>query len=193
MTKKFFAVEVFDNTCNVAGHESGIYGKGDYSWITDTLNGGDGAEYNMTEAEAIEVKADFEQKIQEYMLDWASVEIDSVEVEVDDEEDEEEKPRTIKIADVIETIRKNEVGVMSIVLEDASRYAANAKGELTCVGTLFTKKYANRQEGDEVIQTGNKETNLSAVERQLRTFMGKGNVYVKLLNPNLSMYGEVIA
>lgn len=193
MTKKFFAVEVFDNTCNVMGHESGIYGKGDYSWITDTLNGGDGAEYNMTEAEALEVKADFEQKIKEYMLDWASVEIDSVEVEVDDEEDEEEKPRTIKIADVIETIRKNEVGVMSIVLEDASRYAANARGELTCAGTLFTKKYANRQEGDEVIQTGNKETNLSAVERQLRTFMGKGNVYVKLLNPNLSMYGEVIA
>lgn len=192
MTKKFFAVEVFDNTCNVAGHESGIYGKGDYSWITDTLNGGDGAEYNMTEAEALEVKADFEQKIQEYMLDWASVEIDSVEVEVDDEPEDEPK-RTIKIADVIETIRKNEVGVMSIVLEDASRYAANAKGELTCTGTLFTKKYADRQEGDEVIQTGNKETNLSAVERQLRTFMGKGNVYVKLLNPNLSMYGEVIA
>ena len=191
-TKKFFAVEVFDNTCNVMGHESGIYGKGDYSWITDTLNGGDGAEYNMTEAEALEVKADFEQKIKEYMLDWASVEIDSVEVEVDDEPEDEPK-RTIKIADVIDTIRKNEVGVMSIVLEDASRYAANAKGELTCVGTLFTKKYANRQEGDEVIQTGNKETNLSAVERQLRTFMGKGNVYVKLLNPNLSMYGEVIA
>lgn len=192
MTKKFFAVEVFDNTCNVAGHESGIYGKGDYSWITDTLNGGDGAEYNMTEAEALEVKADFEQKIKEYMLDWASVEIDSVEVEVDDEPEDEPK-RTIKIADVIDTIRKNEVGVMSIVLEDASRYAANAKGELTCTGTLFTKKYADRQPGDEVIQTGNKETNLSAVERQLRTFMGKGNVYVKLLNPNLSMYGEVIA
>ena len=192
MTKKFFAVEVFDNTCNVMGHESGIYGKGDYSWITDTLNGGDGAEYNMTEAEALEVKADFEQKIKEYMLDWASVEIDSVEVEVEDEPEDEPK-RTIKIADVIDTIRKNEVGVMSIVLEDASRYAANAKGELTCVGTLFTKKYANRQEGDEVIQTGNKETNLSAIERQLRTFMGKGNVYVKLLNPNLSMYGEVIA
>lgn len=192
MTKKFFAVAVFDNTCNVMGHESGIYGKGDYSWITDTLNGGDGAEYNMTEAEALEVKADFEQKIKEYMLDWASVEIDSVEVDVDDEPEDEPK-RTIKIADVIDTIRKNEVGVMSIVLEDASRYASNAKGELTCAGTLFTKKYANRQEGDEVIQTGNKETNLSAVERQLRTFMGKGNVYVKLLNPNLSMYGEVIA
>ena len=191
MTKKFFAVEVFDNTCNVAGHESGIYGKGDYSWITDTLNGGDGAEYNMTEAEALEVKADFEQKIKEYMLDWASVEIDSVEVEVDDEPEDEPK-RTIKIADVIETIRKNEVGVMSIVLEDASRYAANAKGELTCVGTLFTKKYANRQEGDEVIQTGNKETNLSEVKRVLTYLVGKGLVQVRLLNANW-MEGEVVA
>lgn len=36
-TKKFFAVEVFDNTCNVMGHESGIYGKGDYSWINESL------------------------------------------------------------------------------------------------------------------------------------------------------------
>lgn len=99
--------------------------------------------------------------------------------------------RTMKIEDVIDTIRKNEVGVMSIVLEDASRYAANAKGELTCNGTLFTKKYADRQEGDEVIQTGNNETNLTAVERQLKQFIGKGNVYVKLRNPNLSMYGEI--
>ena len=80
-TKKFFAVEVFDNTCNVAGHESGIYGKGDYSWITESLNGGNG-EYNMTEEEANEVKADFERIIKERNLEWASVEIDSVEVPV---------------------------------------------------------------------------------------------------------------
>lgn len=80
-TKKFFAVEVFDNTCNVLGHESGIYGRGDYSWITDTLNGGNG-EYNMTEEEAQEVKADFERIIKERNLEWASVDIDSVEVPV---------------------------------------------------------------------------------------------------------------
>ena len=189
--KKVYAVAVYDNTCNVMGKEMGIYGKGDYSWVTDSLNGGDGAEYNMTEAEALEVKADFEQKIKEYMLDWASVEIDSVEVDVDDEPDDEPK-RTIKIADVIETIRKNEVGVMSIVLEDASRYAANARGELTCAGTLFTKKYANRQEGDEVIQTGNKETNLSEVKRVLTYLVGKGLVQVRLLNANW-MEGEVVA
>ena len=80
-TKKFFAVEVFDNTCNVMGHESGIYGKGDYSWINESLNGGNG-EYNMTEEEALEVKADFERIIKERNLEWASVEVDSVEVPV---------------------------------------------------------------------------------------------------------------
>lgn len=79
-TKKFFAVEVFDNTCNAMGHESGIYGRGDYSWITDSLNGGDGGEYNLTEQEAQEVKADFERIIKERNLEWASVGIDSIEV-----------------------------------------------------------------------------------------------------------------
>lgn len=61
-TKKFYAVVVFDNTCNVAGHESGIYAKGDYSWATKSLNGGNG-EYNMTEDEAREVKGDFESRL----------------------------------------------------------------------------------------------------------------------------------
>ena len=189
MTKKFFAVEVFDNTCNVMGHESGIYGKGDYSWITDTLNGGDGAEYNMTEAEALEVKADFEQKIQEYMLDWASVEVDEMEIDEDDDEDDGPRP-TIKIQDVLDTIRKDEAGVMSIVAKEARRYSSAQ--EQTWNGTLFTKKYANRQDGDEVIQTGNKETNLSEVKRVLTYLVGKGLVQVRLLNANW-MEGEVVA
>lgn len=78
-TKKFFAVEIFDNTCNVLGHETGIYGKNDYSWVDGTLNGGDGC-FNMTEQEAKEVKADFERYINEHNLNWASVEVDSIEV-----------------------------------------------------------------------------------------------------------------
>lgn len=187
MTKKFFAVEVFDNTCNVAGHESGIYGKGDYSWITDTLNGGDGAEYNMTEAEALEVKADFEEKIKEYMLDWASVEIDSVEVEDDDEPEDDERG-TIKIADVLNEIRTQQTGVISIVAKEAHRYSSAL--EQTWNGTLFTKKYADRQPGDEIIQTGNKETNVSEVERVLRYLVGKGLVQVRLMNMNW-MEGDV--
>lgn len=78
-TKKFYAVEVSDNTCNIPGRESGIYGRGDYSWISERLNGGNG-DYNMTEAEALEVKADFERVIKERNLEWASVDIDSVEI-----------------------------------------------------------------------------------------------------------------
>lgn len=98
----------------------------------------------------------------------------------------------MKIQEVINEIRNNEVGVMSIVLADASRYAKNAKGEMTYAGTLFTKKYANRQNGDEVIATGNKETNLSEVERTLTALIGKGEVQVRLMNGNW-MTGEVEA
>lgn len=81
-TKKLFAVLVFDNTCNVMGKDFGIYGKGDYSWITDSLNGGNGGDYSMTEEEANEVKADFEQVIRERNLEWASVYVDFVELPI---------------------------------------------------------------------------------------------------------------
>lgn len=82
-TKKFYAVEVFDSTCNVLGHESGIYGKGDYSWITESLNGGNG-NIDMTEEEALAVKADFDKVIKEEGLEWASCDIIELEVEVDE-------------------------------------------------------------------------------------------------------------
>lgn len=98
----------------------------------------------------------------------------------------------MKIQEVINEIRNNQVGVLSIVLSDASRYAANAVGDMTWAGTLFTKKYANRQKGDEVIQTGSKETNLTEVERVLRSLIGKGEVQVRLMNANW-MTGEVEA
>lgn len=97
----------------------------------------------------------------------------------------------MKIQEVIDSIRTNQVGVMSIIATEAFRYS-DAQEE-TWNGTLFTKKYANRKPGDEVIQTGNKETNLSEVERVLRYLVGKGPVQVRLLNSNLWMYGEVEA
>ena len=83
-TKNLYAVEVTDNTCNVQGHESGIYGKGDYSWVSDSLNGGVDAEYDMTKEDAEEVKADFERVIKEKNLEWASVRVDCVELPVAD-------------------------------------------------------------------------------------------------------------
>ena len=98
----------------------------------------------------------------------------------------------MKIQEVINEIRNSKAGVMSIVLTDASRYAKNSEGPMTWAGTLFTKKYANRQNGDEVIQTGNKETNLTEVERTLANLVGKGQVQVRLMNGNWMM-GEVEA
>lgn len=70
-----------DSTCNVLGHETGIYGKGDYSWVSESLNGGENAEYNMTREEAEAVKAEFEDYIKENNLEWASVCIDEFEIE----------------------------------------------------------------------------------------------------------------
>lgn len=96
----------------------------------------------------------------------------------------------MKTKDVLNEIRTSRAGVMSIILKDASRYTANAKDEMVWAGTLFTKKYADRQEGDEVITTGNKETNLSAVERVLTSLIGKGEVQVRLMNGNW-LTGEI--
>lgn len=72
MNKVYYAVVVYDRTCNVAGHDFGAYGKEDYSWISDSLNGGMGAKL-MTKEEADEVKADFDRVIRERSLDWAAV------------------------------------------------------------------------------------------------------------------------
>lgn len=77
---KKFAVCVFDNTCNQIGREYGIYGRGDYSWIKESLNGGFNAQYNLSEAEAMEIKADFDQVIKDENLSWASVDIDFIEL-----------------------------------------------------------------------------------------------------------------
>lgn len=96
----------------------------------------------------------------------------------------------MKTSEIINEIRNSKVGVMSIILKDASRYAANTEGEMVWAGTLFTKKYADRQDGDEVITTGNKETNLSEVERVLTSLIGKGDVQVRLMNANW-LTGEI--
>ena len=83
--KKMYAVMVMDSTCNVLGKEFGIYGKGDYSWVHESLNGGEDANYDMTLEQAEAVKAEFEEYIKENNLEWASVCID--EFEIDEEEE----------------------------------------------------------------------------------------------------------
>ena len=98
----------------------------------------------------------------------------------------------MKTSEIINEIRNSKVGVMSIILKDASRYASNAKDEMVWAGTLFTKKEVDCQEGDEVIMTGNKQTNLSAIERLLNSLIGKGEVQVRLMNANW-LTGEIEA
>lgn len=88
----------------------------------------------------------------------------------------------MKTSEIINEIRNSKVGVMSIILKDASRYASNAKDEMVWAGTLFTKKEVDYQEGDEVIMTGNKQTNLTAIERVLTSLIGKGKVEIRLMN-----------
>lgn len=79
--KTMYAVMVMDSTCNVLGRETGIYGKGDFSWATESLNGGENGDYNMTLEEAEAVKAEFEEYIKENNLEWASVCLDELEIE----------------------------------------------------------------------------------------------------------------
>ena len=97
----------------------------------------------------------------------------------------------MKIQDVLNEIRTQRTGVISIIAKEAHLYSSAE--EQTWTGTLFTKKYAYRQsDSDEVIQTGNKETNVSEVERTLRYLVGKGKVQVRLMNMNW-MEGEIEA
>jgi hypothetical protein len=78
-TKRFYAVQVFDSTSNQLGHDFGIYGKGDFSWLDQPLNGWNG-DYNMTMDEALAQKAECERIINERSLAWASADIDSIDV-----------------------------------------------------------------------------------------------------------------
>lgn len=97
----------------------------------------------------------------------------------------------MKIQDVINEIRNSQVGVHSITT-DAATIFRNSKGTLTYVGTLFTKKHVNSQPGDIIIPTGNKSTNITAVERTLTALIGKGEVAVRLMNWKI-MIGEIEA
>lgn len=81
-TTKNFAVCVYDNTCNLTGHGEGLYGAGDYRWINEPLNGGEG-EYSIeTLEEAESVMTDFQKVAEENNLEWASFGICVLEIHV---------------------------------------------------------------------------------------------------------------
>jgi hypothetical protein len=76
-TKKNFAVRVYDTTCNDYDHESGIYGKDDYSWADETISN-EYANYDLTKDEAENLKKEFEDYANKHNLDWAAFEVEEL-------------------------------------------------------------------------------------------------------------------
>jgi hypothetical protein len=76
-TKKNFAVRVYDTTCNNYNHESGIYGKDDYSWADETISN-EYANYDLTKDEAENLKKEFEDYAKKHNLDWAAFEVEEL-------------------------------------------------------------------------------------------------------------------
>lgn len=58
--------------------------------------------------------------------------------------------------------------IFKVAVNDASKVVANSKGEMGFAITLFQKKYINRENGDEIVKAGNKETNVSELKRVIK-------------------------
>ncbi len=78
----------------------------------------------------------------------------------------------IFISEVLGKVR-NGARVRSLYVETGERREDYAV-------TLFEKKYTRRRSGDEVIQAGNKEVNISELGRILASLQGKGLVTIWL-------------
>ena len=89
----------------------------------------------------------------------------------------------LSISDVINEVR-NGGHVRELVLCDASRYIANAKGDMTWATTTVEAKYVRRIEGDEIVQCGNKQVNVSMLTRVLNQMVGRGEVRIWVGNIN---------
>lgn len=91
---KNFAVRVYDTTCNNYDHESGIYGKDDYSWADETISN-EYANYDLTKEEAENLKKEFEDYAKKHNLDWAAFQVEELpltyDVQFDDDNDSNSK------------------------------------------------------------------------------------------------------
>lgn len=90
------------------------------------------------------------------------------------------KTTVLTIQEIINEIRNTQSIIVYVELKDASRMVANAKGSMTFNGSLYSKVMADRRDAnDEVIATFNdKQTNLTELERDLRTLVGKGGISI---------------
>lgn len=96
---------------------------------------------------------------------------------------------TIKISEIIDNARGGAIPY-SIKLMDASRYAANSKGEMIINTDIFYSGRVNAYvPGDEIIEFGEKTFNVSELHRILKQFVGLGEIRISTKN---GMYqGEV--
>ena len=86
----------------------------------------------------------------------------------------------MKIQEVINEIREQQVGVISIIAKEAYKYSSARTEEWN--GSLFTKTMIDYESGDEVIQTGKFQTNITKFEKALNFLVGKGVVEIRLAN-----------
>lgn len=94
------------------------------------------------------------------------------------------------INQIIEHIRSGK-NLHEIKLMDASRYVSNAKGEMLFNPTLWCRRHAPKYNPtDEIADLGREQTNVSEVERILRSLIGKGDVRIWLSGENPEV-GEI--
>lgn len=93
------------------------------------------------------------------------------------------------ISEIVSAVR-NGGHVIKLALSDASKYASNSRGEMQWDTSAVEKKYVYRQEGDEIIQNGNKEVNISELVRILKVMVGRGEAQVRI--GSQLFYGEIV-
>lgn len=81
--KKYYSVRVYDNTCNVAGHESQSFDSF-VPFANDSLASCNDADYTLNEEQATALLNEFEHYIADNNLDWASAKLDYFEIEEED-------------------------------------------------------------------------------------------------------------
>ncbi len=77
----------------------------------------------------------------------------------------------MKLSEILTEARKG-VFIFKVAVNDSSKVVANSKGEMGFATTLFQKKYANREDGDEIVKAANKETNVSELKRVIKRHSG---------------------
>lgn len=99
--------------------------------------------------------------------------------------------KTISINEVLNEVR-NGKAILKITLNDASRYADNARGKMDFNPDMWWKKNVNAQKGDEIIARGSKQINASEIARILRTLVGCGDVTIWVSGEQTYRVGEVV-